>query len=117
MKTFTVIFCAPADTMAEWMKKPEAERKAEEQQMMMEWQVWTKAHAAHVVEGGMSLGSNSRVTKGVVEDKKNDFMLYMIFQAESKEELTAMLTDHPHFTIPTGYIEVMESKKIPTGMA
>jgi hypothetical protein len=110
MNTFTVVFCAPAAAMEEWMRKPAEDRKGDEQKMMAEWQTWTAAHSAHIVGTGTALGTNMRVTKDGASVMKNDFMLFMTFQAESQEALTALLANHPHFGIPGGYIEVMPSR-------
>lgn len=112
MQTFTVIFCAPVAGMEEWMKIPAEQRKEEEQKMMADWKVWTEAHAANIDGPGTATGTNMRVTKEGAQVTKNDFMLYMTFEAESQEALTKMLADHPHFTIPGGYIEVMPSRPI-----
>lgn len=97
--------------MEEWMKKPAEERKGDEQKMMADWQTWTATHGASIVpNSGTALGTNMRVTKDGAEVMKNDFMLYMTFQAESQETLTKLLADHPHFGIPGAYIEVMSSR-------
>lgn len=112
MQNFTVIFCAPVAGMEEWMKLPEAERKGQEQKMMADWQTWTAAHAANIVDKGTAIGTNMRVTKDGAQVMKNDFMLYMTMQAESQEALGKLLADHPHFGIPGAYIEVMPSRPL-----
>ena len=103
---------APVSTIQEWMKKPEAERKGDDQKMMTEWNMWTEKNKASIVDKGTALGSNMRVTAGSAVEQKNDFMLYMTFQGESREEVAKLLADHPHFGIPGAYIEVMASRPL-----
>ncbi len=110
MNKFTVMFCAPVKGMEEWMKLPEAERKGQEQKMMSEWKAWTEKHAANIAGSGTALGTNMRVSAGSAVEQKNDMMLYMTFQGESREEVAKLLADHPHFGIPGGYIEVMAAR-------
>jgi len=38
---------------------------------------------------------------------------FSILQAESREALAALLTEHPHFTMPGGTIEVHEFLPLP----
>ncbi len=112
MKKFLVLYCAPAAGMKEWMQKPESERKAEEQKMMTEWDLWTAAHKGNVsITAGA--GKNKRVTKDGITDVPNDVMLYAIAEGESHEEVAKMFEGHPHFGIPTGWIEVMPINHLP----
>lgn len=112
MKKFLVLYCAPAAGMAEWMKMPEAERKAEEDKMKAEWNAWTAAHAGmqSVVAGA---GKTKRVTAGGVADVANDVMLYAIAEGESAEAVAAAFVGHPHFGIPTGWIDIMPINYLP----
>ena len=38
---------------------------------------------------------------------------YSVLQAESKEALAASLKEHPHFTMPDGFIDIVELMQIP----
>lgn len=111
MKNFTVIFMAPAATMEEWMKKPEAERKDEEAKMKADWDAWTASHAGTILNT-IALGKTKRVSAVGVEDVKNDMMLSSYVQGESAEAVAEIFKDHPHFTIPGATIEIMEARPI-----
>jgi len=111
MKNFTVIYMAPAAALAEWMAKPEEERKTEEDKMKADWDVWMAAHSDSVLNS-ISLGKTKRVTESGVEDVANDMMLSSYVQGESVEEVAEMFKDHPHFGIPGATIEIMEAKQI-----
>ncbi len=106
MKKFLVLYMAPASVIAEWMQKPEEERKAEEQKMRAEWDTWMQAHGS-IIKETAGAGKTKRVTASGVEDVKNDIMLYSIVEAESHEAAADVFKDHPHFGIPEASIEVM----------
>lgn len=109
MKNFTVIYMAPVATIAQWMQKPEEERKAEEEKMRAEWNAWTEAHADTVLNT-IALGKTKRVSASGVEDVKNDMMLSSYVQGDSAEAVAEVFKDHPHFTIPGATIEIMEAR-------
>lgn len=111
MKNFTVIFMAPAAAMAEWMQKPEEERKEEETKMKTEWDAWMAAHAGSVLNT-IALGKTKRVTAEGAEDVKNDMMLSSYVQGESLEGVAEMFKGHPHFGIPGATIEIMEARSM-----
>ncbi len=112
MKKFMVLFMAPSEAMAEWMKKPMEERKEAEDKMRADWNTWMGAHAGVITETA-GLGKTKRVTQGKVEDTRNDLMLYSLVQGESADAVAQMFTDHPHFGIPGATIEVMEANVLP----
>ena len=102
---------APVMAIAEWMKKPEEERKAEESKMKAEWDAWTAAHS-DVVMKTIALGKTKRVSASGVEDVKNDMMLSSYAQGESAEAVAEVFKDHPHFGIPGATIEIMETREM-----
>jgi hypothetical protein len=106
MQKFMVMYLAPAAMMAEWMKKPESERKDEEAKMMSEWKVWTAAHAGMIKESNAT-GKTMRVTKDGATATSNDLMLYSVIEAESPEAAAEAFKNHPHFGIPEATIEIM----------
>lgn len=111
MKHFTVIYMAPAATMEEWMKKPEAERKEEELAMKADWDAWTDAHKDTLLNT-IALGKTKRVSASGIEDVKNDMMMSSYVQGESAEAVAEVFKNHPHFTIPGGTIEIMEARSL-----
>ena len=110
MNRYLVLFSAPASVIDEWQKKPEAERKPAEDQMMREWREWMTSHAKLFSDKGAGVGKTKRVTADGVADRRNDIMLYQIVQANSADEAATMFVGHPHFGIPQATIEVMPLK-------
>ncbi len=109
MQNYTAIYMAPAEVIAEWMKKPEEERKEAEAKMRTEWDAWMAEHKDSVLNT-IALGKTKRVSESGVEDTKNDMMLSSYVQAESLEAAAAIFANHPHFQIPGATIEVMETR-------
>jgi hypothetical protein len=106
MNTFLVMFLAPWAGMDEWMKKPEAERKGDEEKMKAEWDAWMAAHAG-MIKQTTAAGKTKKVTSGGVEDARNDLMMYALVEAESHDAAAKAFEGHPHFGIPGATIEVM----------
>ena len=102
---------APASTMEEWMKKPEAERKDAEMKMKADWDAWVLAHKEAILNT-IALGKTKRVSATGVEDVKNDMMMSSYVQGESAEAVAELFKDHPHFTIPGATIEIMEARSL-----
>lgn len=82
--------------------------KADEEQMMKDWESWMTRHKESFLEEGQPLGSTKRVTSGKISDVRNDLTWYGIVQAESHEATDKLFSDNPHLQIPQAYIEVME---------
>lgn len=111
MKNFTALYTAPVATIAEWMQKPEAERKEAETKMKADWDAWMAAHKDTVLNT-IALGKTKRVSEKGVEDTKNDMMMSSYLQGESGDAVAEIFKDHPHFGIPGATIEIMEVRQM-----
>jgi hypothetical protein len=100
----------PHTGLDEWMKMPETERKAQELQMQTQWNAWMSDHKDFLTETA-GVGKPKRITSDGVEDSRNDIMMYSFVEAESIEAVTDMFKNHPHFTIPGAWIEIMTVNK------
>ena len=109
MKYF-VTYQMPHAGLDDWMKMPEAERKAQEQQMQSEWNTWMAAHAGPITETA-GIGKPKRITKEGVQDSRNDIMMYSFVEAESLDAAVEIFKNHPHFGIPDAWIEIMPVNK------
>jgi hypothetical protein len=107
---FLITYQMPHAGLDAWLKMPEAERKAQEQQMQSLWNAWMADHKSSIVETA-GVGKPKRITASGIEDARNDLMMYSFVEAESLEAAAAMFKDHPHFGIPDGWIEVMPVNK------
>lgn len=107
---FLVTYQMPHTGLDEWMKLPEEERKAQEQQMQSEWNSWMESHKTSILESA-GVGKPKRITSAGVEDSRNDLMMYSFVEAESLDAAADMFKTHPHFGIPGSWIEVMPVSK------
>jgi hypothetical protein len=112
MKKFLVLYMAPAAGMKEWMQKPEADRKVEEDKMKSDWGVWTTANGGMIKETA-GAGKTKRVTKDGVVDVANDVMLYSMVEGDSTDAVAELFKDHPHLGIPGATIDVMPANALP----
>lgn len=112
MKKFLVLYKTPVQNLDAWMATPEAERKAAEENMKVEWDAWAKANAASIIESA-GAGKTTLVTKDGAQDSRNDIMLYSLVQAETQEDAAKLFVGHPHFGIPDATIEIMAANVIP----
>lgn len=107
---FFVTYQMPHTGLDEWMKLPEADRKAQEVQMQSDWTTWMAEHAVSITETA-GVGKPKRITPKGIEDSRNDLMMYSFVEAESLDAAAALFKNHPHFGIPGGWIEVMPVSK------
>ncbi|MDB5237566.1 MAG: hypothetical protein JWL88_668 [Parcubacteria group bacterium] len=115
MKKFFVLFGVPAGTMQGWVASTdEATRKEQSADLMQKWQEWMTAHESVILDKGLPIGKTKRVDANGVADTKNELNWYLVVEAESHEAAAEMFVGHPHFMIPTAYIEVMDASH--TGM-
>ena len=105
MKKFLVLYMAPITSFEQLMKNttPEQQKAG-----MAEWLGWSKKVGSALVDLGAPLGKSLRLTRTGASPVKNELGGYSIMQGESKEALAESLKGHPHFTIPDGYIEIVE---------
>jgi hypothetical protein len=81
---------------------------------MAAWGQWMTTHAANVVDTGGPLGKTNKVSKGGVQEIRNNLAGYVVIEAASPEAAAGMFKDHPHFSIfPGDGVEVMPVLAIP----
>ena len=110
-KKFLALYLTPASVIAEWSKTDPGTKKAAEEKMRNDWNIWMGAHSKMIADTEAG-GKTKRVTANGVSDTKNDIMLYSIVEAETHEAATKAFADHPHLQIPQSSIEVMEIRPI-----
>ncbi len=86
-----------------------AHSSPEERKKGMEaWNAWAEKIKSSMVEMGAPLGKNKRVTAAGISDVRNEACGYTIVQAESHDEAAKLFEHHPHFQIPSAYIDILE---------
>ncbi len=112
MKKFYAVYKCPTSVIADWMKTPEAERKAMEDKMKGDWATWA-AKVGGAVKETAGLGKTKTVSTAGVADTSNDLMMYSLVEAESAEAAAALFAGHPHLQIPQATIDIMEANTLP----
>ena len=93
MKKFIVIYHAPIDALQQT-----AEASPEEAEKGMEaWMVWAQKCGDKLVDLGTPLANGLKlIPGGGSEHSERQVCGYSILQAESLEEASGLLKDHPH---------------------
>lgn len=109
MKKFFVLYRVPVEAMQQWKKNtPPEEMKAQGEKLGADMMAWTQKNEAHILDKGLPLGKNVRMTGAGVEEVANDLNYYCVVEAESAEAVADMFRDNPHVQIPTAFIDIME---------
>jgi hypothetical protein len=110
MKKYLALYMASGADFERMMREATPERQ---KQGMEEWHRWATRHQSEIVELGAPLGKTKKVTRGGVENLRNEIGGYSIVQANSHDEAAKIFSDSAHFMMPGSWIEVMEIKEIP----
>ena len=109
MKKFLVIYGSPVSAREQMLKATPEQAKAG----MEAWMKWSQKAGQAIVDLGAPLGNSASVANGKATDTKSEIGGFSILQADSREALTALLAEHPHFMMPGATIEVHEFLPIP----
>jgi len=109
MKQYLALYMASGADFEKMMRESTPEQR---KQGMEEWGKWAKKHHTEIVEMGAPVGKTKKVTKGGVENVKNEVGGYTIVQANSHDEAAKIFADSAHFMMPGSWIEVMEIREM-----
>ncbi len=105
---FVVMYRVPMETMKQWTEgTPSEEMVAQGKKMEDDMNTWFAAHTDKMLDQGLPLGKNTRMTKDGAVPESNDLMMYHVVEAEKVEDVVEMFKDNPHFMIPTAYLDIM----------
>lgn len=109
MKKFVVIYRVPVETMEQWKKTTSPEEMQKQgQELGAKMTAWTQKNEKSLVDKGLPLGKNTRLTAAGAQSVSNDLNYYCTVEAESVEQVVEMFKDNPHMEIPTSYLDIME---------
>ena len=110
---FVVIYRVPLETMQKWRKETAPEEITKQTKEMGEkMMAWVKKNEKAIVDKGMPLGKNTRMTKEGATAMTNDLNYMCVVEAENVDAVVAMFKDNPHFDIPTSFLDIMEVPNI-----
>lgn len=112
MKKYLVLYCSPADAMAQM-----ADTTPEDQAKGMEaWMQWAQKAGGSLTDLGQPLANGVQIRPdGTTAGSEKEIAGYSILQAENMEEAKKLLEGHPHTSgwHPNAVIELYEAMEIP----
>src|SRR4051812_3155298 len=96
MKKFLVIYGSPVSAREQMSKATPEQAKAG----MEMWMKWAQKAGPAIVELGCPLGNSAKMSGGKATNSSSEIGGFSILQAESREALATLLTEHPHFMMP-----------------
>jgi hypothetical protein len=109
MKKFLVIYGSTVSAREQMARATPEQAKAG----MAAWMAWSQKAGAAIVDLGAPVGNPVRISGGKAADSQSEIGGFSILQAESRDAVTALLKDHPHFMAPGATIEVHEFLAMP----
>ena len=96
--------------MEEWKKNTSPEEmKKQGEKLGADMAAWIKKHENALIDKGLPLGKNTRLSAEGAKPVSNDLNYYQVLEAESIEAAVEMLKDNPHIlAIPEAYLDIME---------
>jgi len=109
MKKYLLLYLSPVSAEQQMQTaSPEDMQKG-----MEPWVRWFDAHQQALVEMGTPTGNEMNVTKAGSSRPSTFIGGFSIVQAEDRNAVQAMLSDHPHFLMEGNSIEVLELMPMP----
>jgi hypothetical protein len=107
---FVVIYRVPVETMEKWKKETSPEEmKKQNAELGAQMMAWTKKNEKALVDKGMPLGKNTRMSKDGAKPVANDLNYLCVVEAENTDAVVEMFKDNPHVaTIPDAFLDIME---------
>jgi hypothetical protein len=108
MKKFVAMYRVPVEMAEKWRKEtPPEEMKKQDEQIGVAMMAWLKKYDKEIVDKGLPLGKNTRLTVDGAKPVTNDMNYYCVIEAESAEAVVDIVKGG----IPLmhgAYIDIME---------
>jgi len=82
---------------------------------MEAWISWARQAGDAVLDLGAPIQPSGRISASGISVTDSQASGYSLLQANSKEEIDALLEKHPHLNMPGASIDVFEALPIPGG--
>ncbi len=109
MKKFLVLYHAPVSASQQMANATPEQAKAG----MDAWMNWAKKAGSAIVDLGLPLANGKSISQSTVNDSGATIVGYSILQADSVDDVTKLLKEHPHLNMPGFSIDVFEGIPIP----
>ena len=109
MPRFLVVYNSPVSAREQMAGATPEQAKAG----MEAWMAWAQKAGSAVVDLGTPLQAAAHISADGVADGDSQAAGYSILQGDSRDEIDALLEDHPHLHTPGSSIDVFEALPIP----
>ena len=109
MSKFLVLYNATTSAREQMAQATPEQAKAG----MDAWMAWAQRAGDAIVDLGAPLQPEGRVTSSGSSATDSQASGYSVLQADSAQELSALLEQHPHLQMPGASIDVLETLPIP----
>ena len=112
MKKFVTLYRVPVDIAEKWRKEtPPEEIKKQDEKIGAAMMAWLAKYDKEIVDKGLPLGKNTRLTLDGAEPVTNDLNYYCVIEAETVEKVVEIVKDGL-ILMPGAYIDIMEVPKM-----
>jgi hypothetical protein len=110
MKKFVVLYRVPVEVMEKWKKETtQEEMQKQGKELGAQMMTWTQKNDKALIDKGLPLGKNTRMTKDGAKPVSNDLNYFCVVEAENADAVVEMFKDNPHIaTIPDSFLDIME---------
>jgi hypothetical protein len=108
MKKFFCLYRVPVEMAEKWRKEtsPE-EQKKQDAEIGIKMSVWLQKYDKEIVDKGLPLGKNTRLTTEGAQAVTNDLNYYCVIEAASVDDVVNIVKDGLYLT-PGAFIDIME---------
>lgn len=108
MKKFFCLYRVPVELAEKWKKEtPPEEMKKIDAEIGEKMIAWLKKYDKEIVDKGLPLGKNTRLTVDGAQPVTNDLNYYCTIEAESIDDVVKIVKDGLYLT-PGAFIDIME---------
>lgn len=108
MKKFFCLYRVPVDVAEKWKKETSSEEmKKQDAEIGEKMMAWLKKYDKEIVDKGLPLGKNTRLTLNGAQAVTNDLNYYCVIEAESADAAVNIVKDGIYLT-PGAFIDIME---------
>jgi hypothetical protein len=109
VKRFLVLYNASVSASEQMASSTPEQRK----EGMEAWMAWAQQAGDAIVELGAPIEATGRVSADGIAGSDSQSTGYSVLQGNSKDEIQALLTEHPHLKMPGSSIDVFEALPVP----
>jgi hypothetical protein len=109
LKRFVVLYNSPVSVSEQMASSTPEQRTAG----MDAWMAWAQQAGDAVIDLGAPVQAAARISASGVADSESQANGYSLLQGDSRDDVEALLKNHPHLKMPGASIDVLEAVSMP----